>query len=377
MDIAYATSPFLKDIIPDESVLRNIAGLSEEEYRKIRPRTEAEAARLGVKDADSETMQRFFTALKDAGNVIETSFIKNLQTITPRLQELTTAVADTIARFLSSKEFAIWMDKAGKAIEDFVDYLTSPKAIDDFEKFTTAISNVANGLVNLATLLGLFPKTEQEQAEEDQRKAITLGGANNVTGLLKSGAQNVGDTSRSLVKNWYDYPLSTLTNLGKTLTTPIATTDTITNFFKASTANVGKLAGVNPNLAASIKAAGFDVESGRRTLEQENSLIAGYDKNGNPITAAGRPVGGAKSHHIPGEAVDVTMASLAKVLSKYSEQELKERFNLYAPVGKRDPNHLELWDKNRTDIYVNNPAGSGITVTSASQSGTQSSVGGR
>ena len=332
-------------------------------------------------------MQNFYTALKDAGNVIETSFITNLKTITPKLQELTTAVADTIAHFLNSKEFAIWMDKASNAIQHFVEYLTSPQAIKDFDRFVTGISNVATGLENLAKLLGFFPKTKEEEVEENQKNAITLGGSITPGTILKSGAQAIGETSQTLVsKNPLDYPLSTLKSVTDFLTTPLLSLDKVKNFFNNSKGlsleqknkekakdfiKGSKLEGVDPKLAASIQSAGFTVESGKRTLKEENDLIAGYDSKGNPITATGRPVGGAKSHHIPGEAVDVTMDSLKRILAQYTEQELKDKFNLYSPLGKRDPNHLELWDRNRTDIYVNNPAGSGLILTTASQAGTQ------
>ena len=46
------------------------------------------------------------------------------------------------------------------------------------------------------------------------------------------------------------------------------------------------------------------------------------------------------------------MASLKNFLSKHTEEELNQQYNLKRPYGAKDPNHVELYNPNRTDIYV-------------------------
>jgi hypothetical protein len=364
-DVAYFTLPdALKSFIQSPADLRNIAAIPENEMQKLEGRTKAEVARTQISDPNAAVMQRFYTALRDAGNTIESSFVNNLRKVTPKLEELTTAITDTIARFLGSKEFEIWMTKLSAGIEKFVSYLTSEQAIKDFNRLLTVVGNLANGMEKLLGFFGFLPKTKEEEKKEEEINQIPL--YKNIP-LIGTSDKNTKD-----VKNWLEQFSDLISNNAKKYKENYNSSFSDANKNKAKDFIKGsKLEGVDPKLAASIQSAGFTVESGKRSLKEENDLIAGYDSKGNPITATGRPVGGAKSHHIPGEAVDVTMDSLKRILAQYTEQELKDKFNLYAPLGKRDPNHLELWDKNRTDIYVNNPAGSGITVTTASQAGTQ------
>jgi len=132
--------------------------------------------------------------------------------------------------------------------------------------------------------------------------------------------------------------------------------------------NAAILQGVNEKLAASIKMADLTPISGQRTLAQEEALKK-YQINGQWYTAEGRPVAGAGSHHISGNAVDVSMYSLKQFLSKHTEDELKETYNLYRPLGAKDPNHLELFNPNRTDIYVN--TGDGVSQKAATMAGKQ------
>jgi predicted nucleic acid-binding Zn-ribbon protein len=120
--------------------LRRLASLNEQELQKVIAQYKKDAEALKVDDADSRAWQDFWVALKRAGNTIETSLIKNLAPLTPKLQELSEAVSNAIGNFLSSKDFK-------KSIDDFIGYLNSPEG-------KQAISDFFEGIKIIAAFIG-------------------------------------------------------------------------------------------------------------------------------------------------------------------------------------------------------------------------------
>lgn len=69
----------------------------------------------------------FMQALSEAGELIETSLIKNLSKLTPFLSELAKGLAGAIDKGLSTENFQSWIKEIGLGIQDFAKYLGSPE----------------------------------------------------------------------------------------------------------------------------------------------------------------------------------------------------------------------------------------------------------
>ena len=339
IDVAMNTIPGLSDIASQEQI-QTVWNMTPDEFSKMISSLVTGEKNFGKDDRNYQAFREFWVELQKAGNVIEDTLVKRLSKITPSLIQLTEVINTAVKRFLDSGEFEIWINKLETGIKKFAEYISSPEAREDFEKFITGVSNVANGLVNLASLLGLFPKSDQEQNAENQRNAITPGGANTPGSILKSGASAIGSTSRSLVKNWYDYPLSTLTGVGNFLSTPIGSVAGVKDFF-----GVADLSHSDPKMIASMKALGIDPISGYRSKERAMAQNIWHEGSHHTLVDAQ-----GISH-----AMDIPKNQVKALLAKYSEQQLKNEFDIYRPYPnqKGEENHFERWStRNQPQLYI-------------------------
>jgi len=317
IDIARNITPGLQDVLSDQQ-LQTVGNMKPEEFTRMIASLKTGANNFAVDEAKYESFRQFWVKIKEAGNVLENSLIKNLDKLTEPLGRLTQAIANALDAFLSSK-------KTQQALEDFADYLSSPKLKEDVQTFLTALERLGEATYNAAVFLGLIDKKNQVTPAEIEK-------------------------TKKEVPWWLpDYAVKGVAQSSKD-------------------SNAAILKGVNEKLAASIKMADLTPISGQRTLAEEEALKK-YQINGQWYTAEGRPVAGAGSHHIGGNAVDVSMSSIRQFLSKHSEEELRDKYNLYRPLGAKDPNHLELFNPNRTDIYVT--TGDGVSQKAATMAGSQ------
>ena len=335
IDVARALTPGLQYVLNEEQ-LQTVGNMTPEEFATLISSLRTGASRMNLDDVDYENWRKFWVSLKEAGNVIETSLLKNLETLTPQLKSLATTIANTIDNLLKSDQFAEAMQTINEGIKDFGKYLTSGEAKEDMKTFLEALKILAKAIVGMAEFFGLI-KDKSLQNQPTGMNWFSEAMKNNWAGKVENGQQIVGANER-ISGQLQKYN------------------------------NASVLKGVDPKLAQSIQMAGLEAISGKRTLDQELALRH-HQVNGQWYTAEGRPVGGAGSHHIPGAAVDVSMASLKQFLSKHSEEELRDQFNLYRPLGSKDPNHLELFNPNRTDIYV--VTGDGVSQKAATMAGNQ------
>ena len=126
--------------------LRRLASLSEEKLKKTIADFEESRKRLEVTDTMDRQWQDFWFKLREAGQTLETSLIKTLSSLTPKLIEFSEAVVKAIADFLSS-------DKAKKAVEDFAAYLSSPEFKEDVQSFMDALKELAAFIVDMVGYL--------------------------------------------------------------------------------------------------------------------------------------------------------------------------------------------------------------------------------
>ena len=333
IDVAKALTPGLQDVASDEQ-LQTLGNMKPEEFARLIASLKTGDKNFAIDESKYESFRQFWVGIKEAGNIIENSLIKNLDGLTPQLKMLAKTIADTIDDLLSSTQFKEAMETLNEGIKEFGKYLKSGEAKEDISIFLEALKALAKGVVATAEFFGLIPDKSlknQPTGLDWFSKAKNAGWAGHVEG----GQQVVGANER------------------------------ISGQLEKYNSNA-VLKGVDDKLAKSIQMAGLTPISGYRSEAQQKVLydawVAG-GKQGNLVAPPG------KSTHQFGKGVDVSMSSLKQFLSKYSEEELKDQFNLYIPHGKKDPNHLELFNPNRTDIYVN--TGDGVSQKAATMAGKQ------
>jgi methyl-accepting chemotaxis protein len=335
IDVARALTPGLQDVMSEEQ-LQTVGNMKPDEFAKLISSLKTGANNFAVDEAKYESFRQFWVSLKEAGNIIENSLIKNLDSLTPQLTRLSKTIADAIDNLLSSKEFADAMQTINDGIKEFGKYLASGEAKEDMKTFADALKTLAKVIVATAEFLGLIP----DKSLKDQPTGWNWFGE----------AKNAGFSGK-VPASQQGIPID----------------QSISNKIQGINNSV-TLKGVNDKLAASIQMAGLTAVSGVRDKDWAQNNAA-YQVNGQWFTKEGRPIAMSGSHHLTGSAVDVSMASLRQFLSKHTENELKEQFNLYRPLGEKDPNHLELFDPNRRDIYIT--TGDGVSQKAATMAGQQ------
>jgi hypothetical protein len=149
--------------------------------------------KLDVNVADSKSWQEFFVQLKRSGNLIETSFIKNLVTLTPQLTRLSESVANAIDGFLGSEEVKQKLDELAK-------YIGS-------EEFKQAAGDFMQGLKDLAAAIAWVVSTIPNiprglKIMGDKIRGVSPEQATNVTAVDNTASNKIAATLMKLgVKN--------------------------------------------------------------------------------------------------------------------------------------------------------------------------------
>jgi len=328
IDVARAMTPGLQDVLSEEQ-LQTVGNMTPEEFSKMISSLRTGANNFAIDEAKYESFRQFWVNLKEAGNIIENSLIRNLDTLTPQLKALARTIADTIDNLLNSEQFAEAMKTINEGIKDFGKYLASGEAKEDMKTFAEALKTLAKVIVATAEFLGLIP----DKSLKDQPSGWNWFGE----------AKDAG-WSGKVPKDKQGVPI------GKDVSDKIQAIN-----------NSVALKGVDPKLSEAIQAAGLTAISGYRS--KEYAMSQGIWHEGSHHTVLNQQ-GYAT-------AVDVSTASLNALRARYSDKEIAEKFNLYAPYSKdpKEQNHLELFNPNRTDIYVT--TGDGVSQKAATMAGSQ------
>jgi len=160
--------------------LRRLSKLSREELSKTIAQYQKDREALKVDDAVNQDWQSFLVAIHRAGQVIETSLIKHLAVLAPKLEDFATAVAKSIDTFLSNHDLAKWLNSFALGIQKAADYLGSDKFQNDIAKFMAVINNMVKFLSRWfgetpeeesIRLNAAAAKSVQGYAEDEDREA--------------------------------------------------------------------------------------------------------------------------------------------------------------------------------------------------------------
>jgi hypothetical protein len=312
IDVAMNTIPGIKDVASQEQV-QTIWNMKPDEFARLISSLGTGEKNFPVDDAKYESFRQFWVGLKEAGNVIENSLIKNLDTLTPQLKMLSKTIADTIDELLSSKQFKEAMETLNEGIKEFGKYLKSGEAKEDVSTFLEALKALAKGVVATAEFFGLIPDKSLKN-QPTGLNWLAQAKESGWAGHVENGQQIAGANER-------------------------------VNGQLQKYNNASVLKGVDPVLANSIKALGLNPISGYRTEEYARSLGIWHEGSHHTLlNAQGKA-----------SAVDIQKSQVASLMAKYTDQELKEQFDIYRPYPKdpNEQNHFERWStRNESKIYV-------------------------
>lgn len=128
-------------------------GLTEEDFRRLKYTSAEELtrqqARFGklsrdyaIGGSDQRAYQDFTSALSDASNRIENVFVRGLAPLIPGMEKLSNSVVTTVEN-LAKAIPPDAMERIGKGIETFGQYLASPQFQDDVKAFAAGVAWVA------------------------------------------------------------------------------------------------------------------------------------------------------------------------------------------------------------------------------------------
>jgi hypothetical protein len=152
--------------IADMETLRRLSGLQGKEFEDALKQYSEGIKKFSIADQDLRNWQNFWTRLRESGNVLEKSLIKNLLPLSEAFNKLSKSVADAIDHFLSSKNFAKFVDGASEAIKKFGDYLASPEFEENVKTFLEALKRLGDAAYSTAKFLGLIDKSKEEKEKE-------------------------------------------------------------------------------------------------------------------------------------------------------------------------------------------------------------------
>lgn len=131
----------------DVDELRALSNLKGSELQERIGAYGTNRSRFANSEDENKAMVDFWTALKGAGEELETSFIKALKPLAPELGKLTETVTKAITDFLKS-------DDVKKAIKDLTDFMGSPDGKKAIEDFFNGLAKIAELMVRITSWFG-------------------------------------------------------------------------------------------------------------------------------------------------------------------------------------------------------------------------------
>jgi hypothetical protein len=135
----------------DLDTLKRLDVLSKEEFNRFIGNVSKVDPVLQTKDETDAAFQNFIVNLKKAGKTVEIAITQGFEKLPDPLGKLSSAVAGAIKVFLESPQIGSFIEYAAKKIQEFGEYLASPKFKKDIKDFL-------DGIVAVATALNTFAK---------------------------------------------------------------------------------------------------------------------------------------------------------------------------------------------------------------------------
>ena len=140
----YAEATGLTQIFSIED-LRRLSSLKQDELEQTIKQNQADARNLETTDAVNKEWQDFLIQLKRVGQVLETSLIKNLEPLIPKLIEFSKVIGDIVVDFLKD--------------------LNTNELKNDIMLFAEGLKNIVVGLKSFTDFLGITKSEEQKEGE--------------------------------------------------------------------------------------------------------------------------------------------------------------------------------------------------------------------
>jgi len=140
----YAEATGLTQIFSIED-LRRLSSLKEDELEQTIKQNQVDAKNLETTDAVNKEWQDFLIQLKRVGQVLETSLIKNLEPLIPKLIEFSKVIGDIVVDFLKD--------------------LNTDELKDNIMLFAEGLKDIVVGLKSFTDFLGITESEEQKEGE--------------------------------------------------------------------------------------------------------------------------------------------------------------------------------------------------------------------
>jgi hypothetical protein len=210
-------------------------GLSEDDFRRLKRTSAAEfaqqqgafgrySASYGVGLKEQQDYQNFVTALSDASNRIENVFVRGLAPLIPGMEKLSNSIVSTIENLAKAVPKDV-MDRIGKGIEAFGQYLGSEDFQNDVKAFAGGVAWIAGKIRDL----GVWAAGRPAQVAVGTASAVYNSGSvyDPKTAASSDAAHKAAGDAFSPFFGWYKPALSVkpgsgtltpeLTSIAKTL----------------------------------------------------------------------------------------------------------------------------------------------------------------
>jgi hypothetical protein len=123
--------------------LQRLRRTSGKEFGGLLGRFGSDRGAFDVPPDVTEKWQDFATQMTRAGQGIENTFVRGLAPITPGLTRLSEGVDKVVKAFMSSPALGEWIEKAGKGLETFANYIGTEEFRNDVKGFVDGVGKIA------------------------------------------------------------------------------------------------------------------------------------------------------------------------------------------------------------------------------------------
>jgi hypothetical protein len=145
---------------PEE--LRRMAGESNKNFAEDQAMSRSKIANQGISDDVARKWQRFMQTLDNASLHIENAFVNKLSVLTPYLEKLEKSFVTLVDTALTPLN----LNRIGKGIGDFADWLTSERFTKGFQRFIDDIVVIAQKIDDALVFFNLIPSPNAQNNDD-------------------------------------------------------------------------------------------------------------------------------------------------------------------------------------------------------------------
>jgi hypothetical protein len=133
---------------------QRLRGTTDAEFNDLKGRYGRNVGAFGVGNKDQLAYQNFVTTLDEAGNKLNTVFVRGLANLITPLEHLSTATVNAVQAFLEAPQLKKWIEGAGEGIKTFADYVGTPEFKTKVENFVWGLGALADKIVSFVSWFG-------------------------------------------------------------------------------------------------------------------------------------------------------------------------------------------------------------------------------